>query len=251
MARKTVKFKNWEIPTPLIYFAVISVVLSWVPIALVAQHRTLKHSQPPYHAFLDMDVQPKLKAQATSDVFRDGRAMRPRVAGTVARGELMADDHLYRGYAPDKTWTNPATNAAEPAWYNTYPDAVTLDDAFIERGRERYNIFCAPCHGQSGDGNGMVHLRAVEVGASATGWNQPTNLIDIDAASGRSVYGEELYPHGKLFNTITHGARTMSGYASQISAEDRWAIIAYLRALQWSQNARLEDVPVADRATLD
>ncbi len=251
MARKTVKFKNWEIPKVLLHLVALSVVLSWVPFALLAQHRTSLHADPPYHPIQDMDVQPKGKAQAASNVFADGRVMRPRIAGTVARGELWEDDHLYRGYDADGSWTNPGTQAEEPAWITGYPDAITVDLALVKRGQERFDIFCTPCHGPVGRGNGMVHQRAIESGAAPKGWKQPSNIVEFDPVTRVNTFGEELYPNGKMFNTITHGVRSMAGYASQISPEDRWAIVAYIRALQLSQNASIEDVPVADRGVLE
>ncbi len=250
MAR-SVKMFRWMPPIPmaLIYLGLIGVVLSWVPLALVALKRTSKTEKPPIHIFQDMDVQPKLKAQAFNETFADGRAMRPRLEGAVARGRLFADDHMYRGYRPGQTIKS-AAGADEPAWYVGYPDGVVVDMALLERGRERYNIFCAPCHSETGDGQGMINRRAITVGAAGTGWVQPTNLHLVDEKTGKRSFGEALYPNGKLFNTITHGARTMKGYASQVPAEDRWAIIAYVRALQISQGTKLDELPAEDRAKI-
>lgn len=250
MAR-SVKMFRWMPPIPmaLIYLGLIGVVLSWVPLALVALKRTMKTDKPPIHIFQDMDVQPKLKAQAYSETFADGRAMRPRIEGAVARGKLFADDHMYRGYEAGKTFKN-AAGVDEPVWYTGYPNGVVVDMKLLGRGQERYNIFCAPCHSETGDGLGMVHQRAVTVGAGSTGWVQPSDFHALDEDTGKPTFGSELYPNGKLFNTITYGARTMKGYASQIPAEDRWAIIAYVRALQMSQGVKVDQLPAEDRAKI-
>lgn len=247
MPRKTKPIKVY-IPKLALHLAVIGLVLSWVPIVLLLEYRTRFDSKPPIHFFHDMDNQPKLKAQAENDAFADSRAMRPRLAGTVARGELWQDDHFYRGFKP----VAPGSEAAEgdePQWYTGYPAAITVDRALLVRGRERYDIFCAPCHGIAGRGNGMVNKRAVDGGAQALGWVEPKNLHEKNPETGKLLYGRELYPDGKMFNTITHGKSTMRGYASMITAEDRWAIIAHIRALQLAldaPDALMPERPVAD-----
>jgi len=241
------------VPRWILYLALILVVVSWVPFAIVAMSRTTLDSEPPYHFFQDMDAQPKLKAQAADSTFADRRAMRPRLEGTVPRGELEADDHFYRGYRTDPNGdpvTKPSPddpNTRVVAYYEGYPDRVAVDQQFLERGRERFNIFCAPCHGASGYGDGMVHQRAMATGASTTGWVQPTNFAEHTA---QATYGEDAYPNGKLFNVISHGIRTMPGYAAQIPERDRWAIVAYVRALQLSQNARPQDISTEQRRRL-
>ncbi len=242
-----------SVPRWIIHTTLVLVVLSWVPFAIVALSRTTLDRQPPYHFFQDMDAQPKLKAQAADATFADRRAMRPRVEGTVARGELRDDDHYYRGYrtGPDgRPRTVPAAsdpNQRTLDYFAGYPRQVTVDMTLLERGRERYNIFCAPCHGASGYGDGMVHQRALAVNAGATGWAQPTNLV---GAAQQKNYGEDAYANGKLYNVISHGIRSMSGYASQIPVADRWAIVAYVRALQLSQNADVDDITPAERERL-
>jgi hypothetical protein len=241
------------VPRWILYLALILVVFSWVPFAVVTVSRTTLDSAPPYHFFQDMDVQPRLKAQAADATFADRRAMRPPIEGTVARGELKADDHFHRGYRTDPNGqpvTRPGPddpNSRVVAYARGYPDRVTVDRPFLERGQDRYNIFCAPCHGASGRGDGMVHKRALATGATRTGWVQPTNFAEHAA---QSTYGAEAYPNGKLFNIISHGIRTMPGYAGQIPERDRWAIVAYVRALQLSQNARVEDITAEQRRRL-
>ena len=112
-----------------------------------------------------------------------------------------------------------------------YPESLTVDRAFIERGQDRFNIYCSPCHGAGGFGDGLVHKRAtvlVETGANGTSWVAPKNLHE-DLI--------RVQPVGQLFNTITNGVRTMASYASQIPTRDRWAIVSYIKALQLSQHA--------------
>jgi len=205
---------------------VISVVLSLVPLALIARKRASFTEKPRVHLVQDMDNQPRYRAQAANPLFADGRAMRLPVEGTVARGELRADDLYERG----KT---------EAAWLEGLPAGTTLSDELLLRGQQRYNVFCSPCHGLVGEGDGMVARRADRLQEGT--WVPPASL-HTELVRGR--------PDGHLFNTITHGIRTMPGYGSQIPVEDRWAVVAYLRALQLSQNARPEHVPESYRASL-
>jgi mono/diheme cytochrome c family protein len=185
-----------------------------------------------------MDYQPKFKAQTTSTLFKDGRADRLPVAGTVARGELRIDDRLYRG-VEDGT-TIPESNGSQGGeegeeevtvpWVTEIP--VPITDSLMQRGRQRFNIYCAPCHGRAGDGNGLVSVRATELQQGT--WVPPTSLHSEPVRN---------QPVGQIFHSITNGVRKMSAYGSQISVEDRWAIVLYIRALQRSQNASPDDVP--------
>jgi len=245
-----------RVPRVAVFVVLILIAMSWVPFALVALKRTTITSNPPIHIFQDMDVQPKLKTQAVDETFNDRRAMREPIVGTVARGELNADDHYFRGYETDPATGEPVLVAngdkQDYKWFADYPQQVDITKALLERGQERYNIYCAPCHGLTGRGNGMVHKRAIQRGAAATGWTAPSSIVAVDG-DGKSTYsphGSVPTSNGRLFNVISHGIRTMPGYASQISVDDRWAIVAYVRALQLSQNARLEDVPAEDRPGL-
>ena len=181
---------------------------------LLAGCRGQESPAPPVHLVGDMDWQPKLQAGEASPAFADGRAMRPSVPGTVARGALAEDDGYHRGKEGD------AFVARSP---------VELDAALVRRGQERFNVFCAPCHDKTGGGEGMVVKR---------GYPPP-----IDLASER-VRG---MPDGEVFDVITHGVRNMPAYRKQVPVEDRWAIVAWVRVLQRSQRARLRDVPLAER----
>jgi hypothetical protein len=165
----------------------------------------------------DMHDQPRYEPLQESDFFGDQRSARPLVEGTVARGHLDDDEQLYTGMVD-----------GDPA--PTFPFEVTAE--VLARGRERFEIFCTPCHGRTGWGDGMVVRR---------GFKRPP-----------SFHEERLRnePPGYFFGVITQGFGAMSSYAAQVPVRDRWAIIAYLRALQLSQHATLEDVPPEARAKL-
>ena len=166
----------------------------------------------------DMHDNPRFEPLEASDFFADGRSARPLVEGTVARGRLFADEHLYQGRVDGQLATR-------------FPFQV--DRPLLERGRERYGIFCAPCHDSVGAGNGMIVQR---------GFKRPPSL---------HVQRLRDAPPGYFFDVITNGYGTMYDYADRIPAEDRWAIAAFIRVLQASQQASLADVPEAARARLD
>lgn len=199
------------------YVLAVLFVAALLPLALVARSRSIRSPKPRLHVVYDMDQQPKYKPQAASPLFPDGRAMRPPVQGTIARGELALDAHYFAGKIGGE-------------WADTLP--IKLTAALMRRGQQRYNIFCSPCHGMAGYGDGMVAKRADEIEAGK--WVPPASLHS-DVVRGRPV--------GHLFNTITNGIRNMPAYGAQIPVPDRWAIVAYIRALQRSQHARIEDVP--------
>ena len=164
-----------------------------------------------------MHDQPKLEPDEGSSFFADGRASRPLVPGTVARGRLEEDEHLFRGQI-----------AGRPA--ETFPFEVTR--AVIERGRERYGIFCTPCHDATGDGQGMIVERGM----------RPPPSLHIERLRTAQP--------GYFLDVITNGFGAMYDYSDRIPASDRWAITAYVRALQRSQNATIADVPPDERASL-
>lgn len=166
----------------------------------------------------DMHNGPNYEVYEANPSFPDGRASRDLPAGTVARGELRDDEHFYTGkvnggYAPE------------------FPFAVAAAD--LKRGQDRFTIYCTPCHGQLGDGQGMVVQRGLR---QAANYHQD-RLREVEA--------------GYLFDVISNGFGAMQGYAEQIPPRDRWLIAAYVRALQLSQNAKVDDVPAADRGRLD
>jgi mono/diheme cytochrome c family protein len=165
----------------------------------------------------DMRDQPRSDPLETSDFFSDGVASRSPIPGTVARGQLKADTQLETGLVNGKLAT-------------TFPYPVTAE--MLARGQERFGIFCTPCHGQLGDGKGMVVRR---------GFKQPSSF-HVDRLRGA--------PPGYLFDVMTNGFGVMSSYASQVPVADRWAIAAYIRALQRSQYATLADLPAEERERL-
>lgn len=202
-----------------------------IPPLMIAKARLTKSGEPRWHTFIDMDYQPKYKPQNATTLFKG-----VPVAGTVARGELQEDDRLYRGLERPLTAEEAGKDEEKP-WVTTIPLPVT--DELMLHGRQRYNIYCSTCHGLSGEGDGLVSKRAMEL-------QQGTWLPAV------SLQSEPVRQQaaGQLFNTITHGVRKMPGYGSQIQVEDRWAIVLYLRALQRTQNATPEDVPADVLETL-
>ena len=222
-------------PKGIIYLLTILAILAMLPPAIIARTRSLQSSSRRLHMNLDMDLQGKFGPQDPNTQFADGRSMRPPVQHTLAREDyaLQADDHFYRGVV---TGTD-----GKPAWATTFPASVNVDLKFVQRGQERFNIYCRPCHGYSGYGDGIVNLRAMSLmntGQGGTSWVQP-----------KSVHEPAIrdQPPGQIFNSITNGIRNMAGYASQIPPADRWAIVSYVKALQLSQNAAMEDVPADQR----
>lgn len=211
-----------KIPRIFWYAIALLTVISWVPLALIARSRQQYSDKPRIHIIQDMDNQPRFKAQQMNPIFADQRAMRPPVEGTVARGAARLDTAFYAGRAP------------AGGWVEEFPVEVTAE--LMRRGQDRYNIFCAPCHGASGNGNGMINVRAEQLQEGA--WVPPSSF-HTDTVRER--------PIGHLYNSIANGIRNMPAYGHQIAPADRWAIVAYVRALQRSQNAPIEDVPAEKR----
>jgi len=165
-----------------------------------------------------MSNQPRYDPLESSDFFADGMAARPRIPGTVARGEISNDPFLDTGKVGGQI-------------ADGFPMPVTLD--VIDRGHQRFDIYCSECHGRVGDGNGMIPSR---------GFRRPPSFHTEALRTART---------GHFFDVMTNGFGAMPPYATMIPKRDRWAIVAYIRALQLSQGATVADVPVADRAKLD
>jgi mono/diheme cytochrome c family protein len=214
-----------EWPRWLILVAVIVTALALVPLAMIAKARSTTSPRPRLNIVPDMDNQPKFRAQQANPMFADGRAMRLPVPGTIARGELREDDALFRG----------RTDAGE--WVTAFPMPLTAQ--MVKRGQERFDVYCTPCHGYAGYGDGLVAKRADRLQEGT--WTPPSSL-HTELVRSRSI--------GQLFNTISNGVRTMPAYGPQIPVADRWAIVAYVRALQRSQNGRAADVPPELRSQL-
>lgn len=249
------------IPKFLLTAIVTGIALSFIPLLVVAKMRVTKSGSPRFHIFFDMDFSPAKDAQQVSSLFADNRAMRPDVPGTVSRGEFKGNLDYLTGIDMEKLTSLDAPRAqalvaayaqedepvaaAEAAtaaedktpWLAENPLEVSLE--VLERGQQQFGIYCMTCHGLDGRGNGLVNRRAQQILAPA--WVPPSNMHD-------PTYYEDKYADGKLFSTITNGVRKMSGYAAQIKPSDRWAIVAYIRALQKSQNASMDLVPEGDQA---
>lgn len=173
---------------------------------------------PPIHPNLNMDFQTKYRPQKKNEFFEDGRAMREPVAGTVAQGQLKENSALHLG----KTGESFVTKIP-----------LQITQAFVERGHERYDIYCAVCHGKTGAANGIVVQRNA-------GMLKPPSFHEDRLVN---------MPAGQIYDAIIHGVRgNMPSYAYAIPVEDRWAIVAYVQALQLSRRATLKDVP-SDIAT--
>lgn len=167
---------------------------------------------------MTMADQPRYEPLEASRFFADGASARPRVADTVARGQLHLGTHL-------------TTGRVDGRFVDAFPFDVTLQT--LQRGEERFEIFCTPCHGLLGDGTGIV---------TQYGMPQPDSFHTPDLRD---------QPAGYYFAIITDGTRVMPGYASRIGLEDRWAIVAYIRALQLSQNADPNLIPPAELPKLE
>jgi mono/diheme cytochrome c family protein len=257
----------------LVWMALIG--FSAVPLLIAVKMRLTKSDQPRFHVFHDMDYSPAKDAQQSTSLFADSRAMRPDVRGTVARGQSDMDiltgidmeklasfdpsrAHRLVAMYDDAKEAKPADVAkeakADPApqaeaaksvmdttpWLSEIP--YTVDEDFVHQGQEKFNIYCAVCHGNDGAGNGLVNRRAKKILAAS--WIPPSNLHDV-------TLHDDKYADGKLFSTISNGIRKMPGYASQIKVEDRWAIVAYVRALQASRGGSIEQVPTDQRKQIE
>jgi mono/diheme cytochrome c family protein len=186
-------------------------------------------TRPPLEIFPDMDHQAKYKPQAESAFFADKRTDRPSPAGAVAFGRtaiqadgnfLAADDHLYRGTQADGTYAR------------GFPSSITVDGKLLERGQLKYTIYCTPCHGAIGDGNGITK----QYGMGATPTYHDERLRNI--------------PEGDIYHTITAGKNNMLSYADKLEPADRWAVVAYVRALQRAQTGTVADVPSSHKPEL-
>jgi cytochrome c5 len=212
-----------------------------VVVVVMAGFRGQKSARPPIELFPDMDRQPKVKAQVASGFFADGRATRQPVSGTVPLGYAMP---LHKPeYGSTGEMSGPYKQIAfgsGPDYFNTgkmgdqwgtgMPFGIT--PAVLERGKDRFTITCSVCHGATGAGDGITSKYGL-VGIASLLQTRIVEMAD-----------------GEIFNTITHGKNTMMAYGYNIQTPDRWAIIAYVRALQRAQNATMDDVPEPERAAL-
>ena len=212
------------------FFALL--LLGGATVLFLAGFRGSKSTLPPVEIFPDMDHQPKFQPQHRSNFFSDGRAARKPIDGTVPIGYSLPGRYLQAGAKNssfDAVGFSNLNNYANTGRIGEmYGDGIPVEATpeFLTRGQERFNINCSICHGLAGDAQGVVQKIA--------SWATVANLQEDRIRQ---------QPDGQIFNTITHGKNTMGAYGPNIAVEDRWAIVAYIRALQKSQRAQLADLP--------
>lgn len=218
-------------------------LLAGIATVAIFGFRGQKGSAPPFELFPDMVRQVKVKAQAPLDFFADGRGPRLPVAGTVPIGYEVpkpadtpsgappgeAISHQRLGFSVGTDYYN--TGKMGENWGTGIP--ITVSPQLLQRGRDRFNITCAMCHGATAAGNGITKQYGL------------ATVVTLQDDRIRKM------ADGEIFNTVTNGKNTMMAYGPNIVVADRWAIIAYLRALQRSQNAAIADVPEEHRAELE
>jgi len=232
--------------------------LAFLAVAVVATISFLgfqgkQSKDTPVYVFDDMDYQNKYKAQGENAFFADGRDARPPVAGTVARGTGLQAAKVFSADFKRAESRNPSFvtgKDAKGAFLAGFPEKSLgftngkLNDYKVSQytldvGRGKYQIYCAVCHGQAGDGNGIMKVRSALEGDAAI-----VTIASLQTPLIRS------YPNGQIFDVITNGKNTMMGYGDKLSPEERWAVVAYVRALQLSQNCPPELVPAAVKAQI-
>jgi len=206
-------------------YAYITLAILCVVLVALFGFRGTTFTAPPRQVlpnalFPQMTIQAKYKPQSTSRFFADGRADRPLPAGVVSRDTIVDDDILASG------------KTANGEFLHGLPDAITIDARLLARGQDRFNIYCQPCHGALGDGQGITK----RYGMGATPTYHDDRLRKM--------------PEGEIFNTITNGKGNMLSYADKLTPQDRWAVIAYVRALQRAEQATPDDVPAEHRMEL-
>lgn len=220
-------------------FFFASFILSVASVLALAGFRGTKSAKPPIQIFPDMDNQPKYMPQHGTGFYGDGRSARQPVAGTIPLGYTLEGRYFQAGAKNATVAPSGFTN--KPDYLHTgkfgdvYGDGfpVEVTEAFLKRGQQRYDINCAVCHGKAGLGNGVVGQFGVVAIA---------NLLDDRIRQ---------QPDGQIFSTITNGKNTMGAYGPNIAIEDRWAIVAYVRALQKSQSLQLAQLPEARRKEIE
>jgi len=207
----------------------LALALAVITFVSIAGFRGQHSPQPPLELFPDMNYQDKVKDQQPSAFFADGVASRAPIPGTVAEEMPAQNDYWSTGKWDDTHWGNgiPVHDAIDGG------RPLQIDAANMARGRERYTITCEPCHGAAGDGKGI------------------TSQYGLNGAANYHVDRLRQEPDGALFDTITNGKGQMMGYNYNITIDDRWRIVMYIRALQRSQNAALADASPDEQAQLD
>ncbi len=249
-----------QLPSWLRLVALMGAILMLLPPVVIFRSMGMTNRAPRLHFMPDMDWQEKSKTQTVGPflkvddsevpVFADLRAMRAPVPGSIARDQLDADSEMFQGIKKDYTPTvsvstatgsvltsvgstqdedDPADAPAEDVsmFVTTFPEGIDVNDELLARGQERFNIYCTACHGYSGNGDGLVNDRAMALAATGKAtWTTAKSLHD------EVVKDAEKNPIGRIFDTISNGRSTMGPYGDQIPAADRWAIVAYVKALQ-------------------
>ncbi|MBU6239597.1 MAG: DUF3341 domain-containing protein [Planctomycetes bacterium] len=255
-----------SIPKPILLGALLLVLAGLIPAMIVLNMRAGFSDLPRWHVWFDMDFQPKKKPQQTTTVFADGRTMRPQVTGTVARGQYTEQDPFYLGWDPSKLSAMEGSNPILVSYQDGAPQSsptqsstpmadggsapapklpfitqlpIEADEEHMKLGKAKYEIYCSACHGYSGFGDGLVATRAQALQQDT--WTAPTSLH-----AGRV----QIQPVGQIFHTITNGQGKMAPYATALTPKERWAVVLYVKALQRSRNASIEDVPVEERTKL-
>ena len=232
--------------------------LAFLAVAVVAtisflgfQGKTSKDT--PVYVFDDMDYQNKYKAQGENALFADGRDARPPVVGTVARGTGLEPTKVFSEGFRRAESLNPAFVTGKDAkgtflagfpekslkLTNGQPQPYAIDASVLALGQAKYQVYCAVCHGDAADGNGIMKVRSAIEGDVAI-----VTIASLQTSLIRS------YPNGQLYDVVTNGKNTMMGYGDKLSPEERWAVVAYVRALQLSQNCPPELVPAAVKAQI-
>jgi mono/diheme cytochrome c family protein len=230
------------------YFFLAFILLS-VTIVGVAGFRGDKSASPPIEIIDDMAHQGKVKAQSSNYFFADGQGARQPVAGTVPMGATLPDRLASSGYRDPMGFSAGhgsdyyATGKVENGtfWGDGFPEGVEITPASLRRGQQIYNIHCFVCHGKSGNGKGAIALRT-DTPNAAYGIANIANFLD---APFTDKANPAYKPNGSIFNTITHGQGLMGRYGDKINVPDRWAVIAYVRALGLSRSASLADPEIA------
>jgi mono/diheme cytochrome c family protein len=213
-------------------YAYLTLIFAAVLVVSIFGFRGQTFTKPPRDvfpewAFPGMKYQPKYKNQGESTFFADRRSDRPLPAGVVAFQSgvdvlpVREDDHLFKGQ----------TKAG--AWAPGFPASLTVDEKFLNRGRDRYSIYCTPCHGALGDGQGI------------------TKLYGMGATPSYHIDRLRQMTEGELYNTLTHGKGNMLSYADKLTPQDRWAVIAYVRSLQRAQLGRASEISAEQIKQLD
>lgn len=224
-----------KLPKWLSMAGVLVAILLLLPPVMIFRAKGMVNNRPRLHFNPDMDWQIKFKPQTVSPIadnesapylFADMRAMRQPVTGSVPFGHLEVDSEFFQGAKDGQSSTKDGEENLD-AYVTEFPAELTVDEEFLVRGKQRFEIYCSACHGYAGQGDGLVNARAMALGQSGKAtWTTAKSLHDP------VVKDPKQNPVGRLYDTISNGRGTMGPYRAQITPKDRWAIVAYIKALQ-------------------